>query len=251
MKVGIIKWCQPGTLHGLNQLYDFIHQRLKTHHKDRNDPNKDAISNLSPYYHFGQIAPARAALEIQKMERKHKESVERHLEQLIVRRELADNFCFYNEDYDKVCGATQWAQDTLKIHEIDEREYLYSLEQLERYQTHDDLWNAAQRQLVDDGKIHGILRLYWAKMILMWTENAKQALEFAIYLNDRYSIDGRDPNGFVGCMWSVCGVHDRAFKERPICGKVRYQNYEGCVRKFDVKAFVAKMVVKAVKYSRK
>jgi len=251
MTVGVIDWCQPGTRNGLDVLYEFIHHRLESHHKDRNDPNLDAISNLSPYYHFGQIAPARAALEIQKMTGKYKESVERHLEQLIVRRELADNFCFYNAHYDRVCGAPQWAQDTLKLHEDDEREYLYSLEELEGYQTHDDLWNAAQRQLADDGKMHGILRLYWAKKILEWTESPKRALETAIYLNDRYSIDGRDPNGFVGCIWSVCGVHDRAFKERPIYGKVRYQNYKGCARKFDVKAFVKKMRVHAVAYSPK
>merc|ERR1712113_294456 len=136
MSVGVVDWLQPGSRCGLKVLYDFINDRLETHHKDLNDPNKDSVSELSPYYHFGQLAPARAALEIQKLKTKYKESVERHLEQLIVRRELADNFCFYNKYYDQVRGGPQWAQDTLEVHEVDEREYLYSLDQFERYQTH-------------------------------------------------------------------------------------------------------------------
>ena len=250
MKVGTVQFCAPGTNHGLNKLFDFITKKLKVFEKNRNIPTVDALSNLSPYYHFGQIAPARAALEVQKMKGKYKESVEGYLEELIVRRELADNFCFYNQHYDKVHGAYQWAQDTLEIHENDEREYLYSLEELEEYQTHDDLWNAAQRQLVDEGKMHGFLRMYWAKKVLEWTENPKQALESAIYLNDKYSIDGRDPNGYVGCMWSICGIHDQGWRERPIFGKIRYMNYAGCKRKFKVNDFVAKMGVTAIKYTK-
>ena len=250
MEVGIIGWCTPGPRHGLNALNSFIVDRLAVFGKNRNNPTKVALSNLSPYYHFGQLAPARAALEVQKMAGKYKESVEGYLEELIVRRELSDNFCFYNEHYDQICGASQWAQDSLDLHEDDEREYLYSLQELEAYQTHDDLWNAAQKQLVVQGKMHGFLRMYWAKKVLEWTESPKVALENTIYLNDRYSIDGRDPNGYVGCMWSICGIHDMGWKERPIFGKIRFMNYKGCKRKFDVKAFVAKMGVSTVKYTK-
>jgi len=163
------------------------------------------------------------------------------LEELIVRSELADNYCFFNEQYDKLEGAYQWAQDSLTAHENDEREFVYTLNEFETYQTHDDLWNAAQKQLVHQGKMHGFLRMYWAKKILEWTQNPKEALKFAIYLNDRYSIDGRDPNGYVGCMWSICGIHDQGWKERSVFGKVRFMNYKGCKRKFDVAAFVTKM----------
>ena len=126
----------------------------------------------------------------------------------------------------------QWAQDTLKLHDKDKREYVYSQEQLETGKTHDLLWNAGQIELLKRGKMHGFMRMYWAKKILEWTESSAEALRIAIYLNDRYSLDGRDPNGFVGCMWSICGVHDMGFKERPVFGKIRFMNYAGCERKF-------------------
>lgn len=109
-----------------------------------------------------------------------------------------------------------------------------------RGKTGDRLWNAAQTQLVDEGKMHGFLRMYWAKKILEWTKSPREALEIAIHLNDKYSLDGRDPNGYVGCMWSICGVHDMGWKERPVFGKIRFMNYEGCKRKFDVAAFIAR-----------
>jgi len=137
-------------------------------------------------------------------------------------------------------GSYEWARKTLNDHKKDKREYLYSLEEFEKGLTHDDLWNAAQIQMVRDGKMHGFLRMYWAKKILEWTESPEQALEFAIYLNDKYELDGRDPNGYVGCMWSICGVHDQGWKERPVFGKIRFMNYNGCKRKFDVNAFVNK-----------
>ena len=248
MDVTIVKWCKPGTNAGINELYNFINKRLKIFNKERNNPTKKALSNLSPYYHFGQISAARSALEVQKYSGKYSESVGGYLEELIVRRELSDNFCFYNNNYDSIRGASNWARDTLEIHECDEREYLYSLKELEEYQTHDDIWNGAQKQLVVEGKMHGFLRMYWAKKILEWTETPSIALKYAIYLNDKYSLDGRDPNGYVGCMWSICGIHDQGWRERPIFGKIRYMNYKGCQRKFDTKAFVARMGVKAIKY---
>eukprot|EP00099_Drosophila_melanogaster_P025311 NP_724615.1 uncharacterized protein Dmel_CG18853 [Drosophila melanogaster] len=150
----------------------------------------------------------------------------------------ADNFCFYNEHYDSLKGLSSWAYQTLDAHRKDKRDPCYSLEELEKSLTYDDLWNSAQLQLVREGKMHGFLRMYWAKKILEWTATPEHALEYAILLNDKYSLDGRDPNGYVGCMWSIGGVHDMGWKERAIFGKVRYMNYQGCRRKFDVNAFV-------------
>ena len=150
------------------------------------------------------------------------------------------NITVFQNNYDSIKGASDWAQQSLKKHAKDKREKLYTKEQLEKGKTHDDLWNAAQKQLNREGKMHGFLRMYWAKKILEWTESPEKALEISIYLNDKYSLDGRDPNGFVGCMWSVCGVHDMGWSERNVFGKIRYMNYAGCKRKFDVARFVAK-----------
>jgi len=224
----------PGAAAGLKTLEEFVKERLKIFGADRNNPNKNALSGLSPWIHFGQISAQRCALRVRKAGKK--EGAE-FTEEVIVRRELADNFCFYNAKYDSLSGAAGWAQETLKKHTKDKRQHVYSRNQLERSETHDALWNAAQRQLVQEGKMHGFLRMYWAKKVLEWTSAPAEALKTAIYLNDRYSIDGRDPNGYVGCMWSICGIHDMGWTERPIFGKIRYMNYEGCKRKFKVEEF--------------
>jgi deoxyribodipyrimidine photo-lyase len=196
-------------------------------------------SNLSPYLHFGQISAQRIALETYK--RKHNiETKDAFLEELIVRRELSDNFCFYNKNYDSFDGFPEWAKKTLNEHRKDKREFTYNLEQFEKAKTHDDLWNAAQIEMVKTGKMHGYMRMYWAKKILEWTETPEEALEFSIYLNDKYELDGRDPNGYTGCAWSIGGVHDRAWTERPVFGKIRYMNYNGAKRKFDVKRYIQK-----------
>ncbi|KAI1235905.1 Deoxyribodipyrimidine photo-lyase, partial [Lamprotornis superbus] len=232
-----VEWATPGTAAGMAVLKSFIAERLKSFSTHRNDPNKAALSNLSPWLHFGQVSTQRAILEVQKHRRNYKDSVDAFVEEAVVRRELAENFCYYNENYDSVQGAYDWAQTTLKLHAKDKRPYLYSLQELEQGATHDPLWNAAQLQMVWEGKMHGFLRMYWAKKILEWTRSPEEALQFAIYLNDRYELDGRDPNGYVGCLWSICGIHDQGWAERPIFGKIRYMNYAGCKRKFDVDQF--------------
>ncbi|ESO88680.1 hypothetical protein LOTGIDRAFT_125833 [Lottia gigantea] len=237
-------WCKPGTNGGLETLESFLKDRIKYFNSERNKPDKEVLSNLSPWFHFGQVSVQRSIIMVKEVKSKYKESVEGFLEEAIVRRELADNFCFYNKNYDNIEGAYEWARNTLKDHWNDKREYLYTRQQLAESSTHDDLWNAAQYQLVTEGKMHGFLRMYWAKKILEWTENPEVALKDSIYLNDKYSMDGRDPNGYVGCMWSICGIHDQGWKERPIFGKIRYMNYQGCKRKFDVAAFVRKYKVK-------
>ncbi|XP_050417837.1 deoxyribodipyrimidine photo-lyase isoform X2 [Patella vulgata] len=232
------EWCTPGTNGGLNMLESFLKERLKYFATERNIPNKNALSNLSPWIHFGNISVQRSVLMVKEYRSKYKDSVEGYIEEAVIRRELADNFCYHNKNYDSIEGAYDWAKESLKLHWDDKREYIYTRPQLELYETHDDLWNAAQHQMVTEGKMHGFLRMYWAKKILEWTPNPEIALKEAIYLNDKYQLDGRDPNGYVGCMWSICGIHDRGWKERPVFGKIRYMNYKGCTRKFDVPAFV-------------
>jgi deoxyribodipyrimidine photo-lyase len=234
-----VDWLMPGEAAAMEKALRFIKEGLPDYNRKRNDPNLDGQSNISPYLHFGHVAPQRLALLVNKA-RVHVEEKEAFLEELIVRRELADNFCYYNENYDRFEGFPDWARKTLDVHRSDKREYQYSLETFEHGKTHDELWNAAQRQMVERGKMHGYLRMYWAKKILEWSARPEEAMEIAIHLNDRYELDGRDPNGYAGVAWSIGGVHDRAWQERPIFGKVRYMSYAGCARKFDVKQYVAR-----------
>ncbi|XP_070973920.1 CPD photolyase [Oncorhynchus clarkii lewisi] len=235
-----VDWAKSGTAAGIAMLESFIDLRLKNFATQRNNPNSSAVSQLSPWIRFGHLSAQRVVLQVKCCGKSAGESVSSFTEELVVRRELTDNFCYYNPSYDSVKGANDWAQKTLKDHAKDPRPYVYTREQLEKAQTHDKLWNAAQYQMVIEGKMHGFLRMYWAKKILEWTSSPEGALSIAIYLNDRYELDGQDPNGFVGCMWSICGVHDQGWAERPIFGKIRYMNYKGCTRKFDVAQFERK-----------
>jgi len=234
--VGPVSWLTPGAAAGRARLDAFV-ARIEQY-ADRNDPTKPGQSGLSPYFHFGQIAPQRAALATPQAG-EHSESF---LEELIIRRELSDNFTYYNDRYDSFDGYAAWAQQTLNDHRNDLRDYLYTAEQWEGARTHDELWNAAQRELVTTGKLHGFMRMYWAKKILEWSSSPDESLAIGIYLNDKYALDGRDPNGYVGVAWSVGGVHDRALFERPVYGKIRYMNANGCARKFDVKSYIRRYV---------
>ena len=162
------------------------------------------------------------------------------MEELIIRKELSDNFCFYNPNYDNFDGFPNWAKTTLYEHETDSRDFIYSVAEFENAQTHDDLWNAAQKELLISGKIHGYMRMYWAKKLLEWTPNPKIAIEVAIYLNDKYALDGRDANGYAGIAWSIGGVHDRAWFGRSVFGKIRYMNANGAKNKFDTKSYAKK-----------
>lgn len=220
-------------------LRDFIKHRLVGYAEARNNPPVDGQSNLSPYLHYGMIAPLTVALAVRESDapRVNKDAF---LEELIIRRELADNFCFYNDHYDSEKGFPNWAKATLEQHAKDRRDYLYSYAEFEKAQTHDALWNAAQQQMVQTGKMHGYMRMYWAKKILEWTPSVHEAMRIAIKLNDTYELDGRDPNGYVGIAWSIGGVHDRAWFPRPIFGTVRYMSANGCASKFNVDAYIAK-----------
>lgn len=232
-----VDWIKPGATAAAKTLEDFLENRFERYTEERNDPNKNVLSNLSPYLHFGQISAQRVALTVQQFYQKNP-SAEAFLEELIVRRELSDNFCYFNQKYDSFDGFHDWAKVTLNRHRKDKREFVYSLEEFEKANTHEDLWNAAQRELIITGKMHGYMRMYWAKKILEWSESPEEALRIAIYLNDKYELDGRDPNGYVGCAWAIGGVHDRAWGERNVFGKIRYMNRNGATRKFDVYSYV-------------
>lgn len=233
-----VDWLIPGETAARVSAERFVKEGLQKYIQNGNDPNLDGQSNISPYLHFGHVAPQRVAILVNGS-KIYAATKEAFLEELIIRRELADNFCYYNENYDRFEGFPNWARKTLNEHRADKREYQYSRETFEQGKTHDELWNAAQHQMVEWGKMHGYLRMYWAKKILEWSASPEQALKTAVCLNDRYELDGRDPNGYTGIAWSLGGVHDRAWKERTVLGKVRYMSYAGCVRKFDVKQYVA------------
>ena len=212
----------------------FINKRLSKYSDLRNDPNAEVLSGLSPWINLGLISTQRIAVTVAAY--KNSESF---VEELVVRRELAENFCYYSEKgYRSIDCAPGWAQRTLNKHAKDRRDFVYSMHELQFALTHDSLWNAAQVEMVVSGKMHCYMRMYWAKKILEWTPDPATALEYAIELNDMYSMDGEDPNGYVGCLWSICGVHDRPWKERPVFGTVRYMNRAGCERKFDVGKYI-------------
>lgn len=236
-KVIAIDWLHPGEEAAHNVLSAFINSKLDNYAILRNDPSEDATSNLSPYLHFGQISAQRVALEVLKSNG-NKASTESFLEELIVRRELSDNFCYYNSNYDNFSGLPAWAKTTLNEHRNDERPWIYSSIEFEKALTHDNAWNAAQKELIVRGKMHGYMRMYWAKKMLEWSTSPEEALSTAIYLNDKYAIDGRDTNGYVGCMWAIGGVHDRAWGSREVFGKIRYMNENGLKRKFDIQNYI-------------
>jgi deoxyribodipyrimidine photo-lyase len=230
----------PGSDAAKDVLDVFINERIEQYAQFKSNPNYAVTSHLSAYLHFGQISSQRIAVEILKSS-DNSESFKAFLEELIIRKELADNFCYYNPNYDSVDGFKSWALKSLNEHVQDEREYLYSSKHLESAQTHDPLWNAAQLEMVKSGYMHGYMRMYWAKKILEWTMNPSDALQIANYLNDKYSLDGRGPNGYCGTAWSIGGIHDRAWAVRPVYGKIRYMNFNGCKRKFDVDAYISRV----------
>ncbi len=227
----------PGERAAHKALRQFLKQKLQNYSALRNNPVVSGQSDFSVYLHFGQISAQRVALAISHATTDIASKSD-FLEELIVRRELSDNYCFYNPGYDSIDTAPDWARKTLNAHRRDTRPYTYSLTEFEQGRTHDNLWNAAQKQMVITGKMHGYLRMYWAKKILEWSESPEDAMRIAIALNDTYELDGRDPNGYAGIAWAICGVHDRPWPERPVFGKIRYMNNAGCKRKFDVITFV-------------
>jgi deoxyribodipyrimidine photo-lyase len=233
-----VDWMKPGQNEGYKALESFIETRLNRY-KLKNDPNSMAVSDLSPYLHFGHLSAQRVALNLDKIDI-DPESKASFLDELIVRKELSDNFCLYNTSYDCFDGFPSWGKETLNKHRDDEREFVYTFSEFESAKTHDALWNAAQIEMITRGKMHGYMRMYWCKKILEWSESPEEALRISIELNDKYELDGRDPNGYAGIAWSIGGLHDRPFAERPVYGRIRYMNYNGCKRKFDVNKYIEK-----------
>jgi len=219
------------------RLNTFLQDSLHRYGSLHNEPSAKATSGLSPYLHFGHISSLEVALAAERHAREHKLIADDFLEELIVRRELAFNFACFTEDQQSLRSLPDWARKTLAKHASDQRAPIYSREQFESCATHDPLWNAAQKELLCSGKIHGYYRMYWGKKIIEWTETPEEALATMIYLNDRYALDGRDPNTYTNILWCF-GLHDRPWMVRPIFGQVRYMSYDGMRRKTDVDAYV-------------
>ncbi len=238
------------------QVKSFITDELDSYAVKRNDISDDHQSQLSPYLHFGQVSSLRIALEVMYAVNDRPLLFEHAMmaqagavpsqldglnalfEEMIVRKELSDNYCLFTDEPTKLISAEPWAQKSLAEHADDPREHLYIRQELEDAMTHDEAWNAAQHQMTRTGKMHGYMRMYWAKKILEWSSTPQDAIDTTVYLNDHYSLDGDDPNGYVGIMWSIAGVHDRPWRDRAIFGKVRYMNEAGLRRKFDVDTYI-------------
>jgi deoxyribodipyrimidine photo-lyase len=226
------------------RLKHFTSNLLKDYERDRNRPEVDGTSALSPYLHFGHIGPVTIALAVDaalKNDSSLQAARDGYFNELIAWRELAVNFVKYTPNYDTADCAESWAKQTIAEHAKDERERLYALRELEAGETYDELWNAAQTQMVQHGWMHNYLRMYWAKKILEWTPDAATAVKWAIDLNDKYELDGRDPNGYAGIAWSMLGKFDRAWFERPIFGKIRYMSGASTGKKFNSKLYIEQM----------
>ncbi len=226
-----------GTTQAKAFLEDFIAHKLQTYAALKNDPGLDAQSHLSPYLHFGQISPLFIYLRLEQVPEDVKSVF---FDELIIRRELSMNFVYYNDHYDTYDAIPAWAKATLDKHRGDVRPYRYTRAALEAAQTHDPYWNAAQREMVLTGKMNGYMRMYWGKKILEWSANPEEAYQTAIFLNNRYHIDGRDPNAFAGIAWCF-GKHDRPWQERQIFGTIRYMNAAGLERKFNMQPYLDKV----------
>ncbi len=231
------KYFRGGTDEAKKWLSLFLEQKLDHYGDLRNDPSSDSLSHLSPYLHFGQISPLYVALQVSQTQ---SPGAAHFMEELVVRRELSINFVSRNAAYDSFSALPPWAQATLRKHSGDARPYIYSLEELEAGRTHDPYWNAAQREMVITGKMHGYMRMYWGKKILEWSPAPEEAFRRCLYLNNKYELDGRDPNGFAGVAWCF-GKHDRPWGERPVFGLVRYMSETGLRRKFDMEAYVRRV----------
>jgi deoxyribodipyrimidine photo-lyase len=230
-----------GTHSALKRLHAFIAHDLAAYDTNRNHPEIAGTSRLSPYLHFGNISPLRIARAVDKSARSGKispETREKFLEQLIGWRELAVLFVRHEPSYDTWECAALWARKTLLEHAADPRPWRYTFDQLERAETHDELWNAAQREMTVTGWMHNYMRMYWAKKILEWAPDPATAFDWAVILNDRYQLDGRDPNGYAGIAWAIVGKLDRPWFNRPIFGLVRSMTGSSLAKKFDSATYI-------------
>lgn len=230
-------WAKGGRLAAENRLEQFLLEKLPRYPNERNQPAAHATSGLSPYLHFGHIGALETALTVRRYAQENGLQAEEFLEELIVRRELAFNYAYHGGPLADFGGLPGWARQTMARHAADGRDPCYSRAQFEAAATHDRLWNAAQKELLLRGTIHGYYRMYWGKKILEWSASYEEALQTMIYLNDRYALDGRDPNTYTNILWCF-GLHDRPWPERPIYGKIRSMSLQGMERKTDVAAYI-------------
>jgi deoxyribodipyrimidine photo-lyase len=226
-----------GSSEALRLLHEFTRHKLHHYGTQRNKPEIDHTSRLSPYLHFGHVSPITIALAVAKADAPRPDK-EAFLNQIITWRELSVNLVRYNENYDNFECAEPWAHRTLAKHAKDDRPVTYTEKQLEDAETHDSLWNAAQMQMVNGGWMHNYVRMYWGKKILEWSKSPGEAYRTAVYLNDKYELDGRDPNGYAGIAWSIVGKFDRPWFERPIFGQIRYMSGASTGKKFDSKKYI-------------
>jgi len=229
-----------GTTQAAKRIGAFIRHRLKHYDQHSNQPQTDDISHMSPYLHFGQISPLYLAQQISRTPNALKAAKGAYLEELVVRRELAMNFAYYTSNYDAYGCIPGWAQKTLADHQDDQREYVYTRRQLENAETHDPYWNASMLEMKYTGFMHNYMRMYWGKKILEWSTTPQKAFRTTLAINNKYFLDGRDPNSYTGVAW-IYGVHDRAWFERPIFGKTRYMAASGLERKCDIASYVKKV----------
>lgn len=215
----------------------FVKERLERYAEERDDPSLDSTSRISPYMHFGHLSPVEVASQVVETDAAGKEAF---MDELVVRRELAANFAFYNRHHDSYNCLPHWAALTLAAHSKDKRERTYSVKELEWASTDDPYWNAAQRELLHTGSMHGHMRMYWGKRIIAWMRSPKDAFKAAVYLNDKYQLDGRDPNGYAGIAWCF-GKHDRPWPEKDIYGMVRPMTLSGLEHKYDMDAYIKRV----------
>jgi deoxyribodipyrimidine photo-lyase len=242
--VGPVASWHGGTQAGMARLKLFASRLLHGYDANRNKPEMDGTSALSPYLHYGHVGPQTIALAVSdaaKGDKLLEAMKDKFLDELITWRELAVNFVRFTPHYDSPDAAEDWAKKSIAEHARDEREHLYTLDELEHAKTHDDLWNAAQIQMVETGWMHNVLRMYWAKKVLEWTPDVATAMSTCVHLNDKYFLDGRDPNGYAGIAWAVLGKFDRAWFDRPVFGKRRYMSGGSTGKKFDSKSYIRQM----------
>ena len=226
-----------GSAEATRLVKDFVRRKLSGYGTRRNHPEADHTSRISPYLHFGHISPISVALAVEKADAPQADK-DAFLNQIITWRELSVNLVRSHPDYDNFECAEPWAHRTLAKHARDHRAVLYTEKQLENAETHDPLWNAAQMQMVNTGWMHNYVRMYWAKKILEWSRTPPEAHRIAVWLNDKYELDGRDPNGYAGIAWAIVGKFDRPWFERPIFGQIRYMSGASTGRKFDSKKYI-------------
>lgn len=225
-----------GSFNAQKRLKHFIKNIFPNYTETRNESSIDGSSRLSPYLHFGFLSVYEIVESVNDAD-VPKESKEAFLEELIVRRELSYNFTKFNDKYDSLACLPAWVQETMRKHTDDKRERIYSIEQLEKYQTHDEIWNAAQRELVLTGGLHNYVRMLWGKNVIGWTNNYEEAFAILEDFNNKYALDGRNPNSYAGILWCF-GKHDRPWMERPVFGTIRYMTSGSTGKKFNSKKYI-------------